>query len=80
MATETATATLRPRASTAYSRPGTWPWPATATMATAPTNNHVVSLSYVAYCGAGGLDLSDNRDSRLGDVACGQPGALYFRY
>ncbi len=43
-------------------------------------DDHVVSLSYVGNCGAGGLDLSDGRDGRLGNVACGQPGALYFRY
>lgn len=42
--------------------------------------NHVVSLNYSAYCGAGGVDFSDGRNTQLGNVACGQPGALYFRY
>lgn len=42
--------------------------------------NHVVSMNYGAFCSsAGGLDLSDNRDSSLGNVVCGVPGAMYFR-
>jgi hypothetical protein len=41
---------------------------------------HVVSLNLLANCnGAGGLDLSDDSDATLGNVACSVPGALYFR-
>ena len=41
---------------------------------------HTVSFNYVPYCGKpGGIDLSSNEDE-AGDMACGDPGALYFRY
>ncbi|MCC6558988.1 MAG: DNRLRE domain-containing protein [Polyangiaceae bacterium] len=42
--------------------------------------NHVVSLNYAPYCGTGGLDLSSAVNGSLGNVKCGAPGALYFRY
>jgi hypothetical protein len=42
--------------------------------------NHVVSLNYAAYCAPGGVDFSDARNGSLGNVACGQPGGIYFRY
>lgn len=44
------------------------------------TDDHVVSLNYTAYCAPGGMDFSDARDGRLGNVTCAQPGGIYFRY
>lgn len=43
--------------------------------------DHVLSMNYWAYCDTpGGLHMSSNEDSTLGNVVCGAPGAVYFRY
>ncbi|MCG8424826.1 MAG: hypothetical protein MJE77_43615 [Proteobacteria bacterium] len=42
--------------------------------------HHVVSLNYTGYCPPGGMDFSGPENASLGNVACGQPGAMYFRY
>ncbi len=43
-------------------------------------DDHVLSLNYAPYCQAGGFSISDNSNGQLGNVICGEPGALYFRY
>ena len=43
-------------------------------------NLHVFSFNIAPYCGAGGMDFSSDTDDSFGDVACGAPGGIYFRY
>ena len=43
-------------------------------------DNHVVSFNYINYCPPGGIELSDGSSTALGNVVCGRPGAVYFRY
>jgi len=48
------------------------------------SDDHVVSLNYYTYgCDAaatGGMHFSDASDGALGNVTCGEPGGIWFRY
>ncbi len=45
------------------------------------TAEHLLSFNIAPYCdNAGGLDISGQNRDEFGDAACGEPGAIYFKY
>lgn len=43
-------------------------------------DGHVLSINVAPYCGEGGVELSGTSTDDFGDISCGKPGAIYFRY